>query len=156
MPTLPPCLRGLCLRVLLICLPALIATSCQSGPYPATLLAQGGTDLNKTFNNEPSAVNIRILQLKKRDVFDSATDAELKSADLKDKPWVTSYSEAKVRVGKAREIEVMVQPEVLFLGIVGLFNEKDGDWRTVIDIDTLSSDKLVFDKYALSVQPREE
>ena len=101
-------------------------------------------------------MNIRILQMKKRDVFDSATDAELKSADLKDKPWVTSYSEAKVRVGKAREIEVMVQPEVLFLGIVGLFNEKDGDWRTVIDIDTLSSDKLVFDKYALSVQPREE
>lgn len=145
---------------LTLCLAAMLAAfsmaSCTSGPYASNLMVVGGEDLNKTFNDKPSAVNIRILQLKKKDVFESATDAELRSPKLKDATWLESYSEAKVRVGKTREIEITIQPEVLFLGIVGLFNEKEGNWRAVIDIDTLSSDKLVFDKYAFSAEPRDQ
>jgi len=143
-----------------LCLVAVLAanglTSCTSGPYATNLMVVGGEDLNKTFNDKPSAVNLRILQLKKKDVFESATDAELRSPKLKEATWHESYSEAKVRVGKTREIEITIQPEVLFLGIVGLFNEKEGNWRAVIDVGSLSSDKLVFDKYAFSKEPREQ
>tara|TARA_R110002072_G_scaffold46591_10_gene129234 strand:+ start:275388 stop:275846 length:459 start_codon:yes stop_codon:yes gene_type:complete len=127
---------------------------CQSGPYEAMLLVQGGENLNKTADSKPSSVSIRILQLKKKDDFESATDEELFAKDLKKQPWVVSYKEAKVRVGIERELDVVIQPEVKFLGVVAMFNEVDGQWRSVIDVDTLAANKLVFDEYEFSAEPR--
>ena len=141
-------------RLLFACTATLLA-SCASGPYAAKLFVEGGEQLNPTFDSLPSSVNIRIVQLKKKDAFESATDAELFSPDLKKQPWVVSYQEAKVRVGLMREVEITIQPEVLFLGIVGMFNETDGEWRSVIDVSTLDSNKLVFNEYKFSAEPRQ-
>jgi len=118
-------------------------------------MVQGGDHLNPTVDTKPSSVNIRIVQLKKKDAFESASDDELFSPDLKKQPWVVSYQEAKVRVGLEREVEIVIQPEVLFLGIVGVFNETDGEWRKVIDVDTLADSKLVFNEYKFSAEPRQ-
>lgn len=142
-------------RFLSIALAASLLTGCTATPYDAKLIVQGGDMLNPTFDSKPSSVNIRIVQVKQKDAFESASDQELFSPDLKTKPWVIAYQEAKVRVGMEREVDIVIQPEVLYLGIVGMFNETDGEWRSVIGVDQLKTDKLVFNEYKFSAEPRQ-
>ncbi|MFT4542031.1 MAG: type VI secretion system VasD/TssJ family lipoprotein [Planctomycetota bacterium] len=139
---------------------ALAATlaSCASGPYQTTLHVQGGEKLNPTFNNEPSSVNIRIVQMKDREAFDNATEEQLLSEDLTDRaknPWVIALQDATVRVALPGELPVAIKADVRFVGIVGMFNESNGQWRAVLDVDTLNNVRLVFDNYAFSSEPIE-
>ena len=128
--------------------------ACASGPYSTTLLVAGGDALNPTFDAQPSAVPIRIVQLKDAQAFLSATEAELFDDDLRKQSWVVAYQEGKVRVSLEREIAIEIQPEVRFLGIIGMFNETDGEWKAVVDVADIESKKLVFDGYRFSAEPR--
>lgn len=135
---------------------ATLLAGCASGPYQTKLMVKGGDNLNPTFDSAPSKVNIRIVQLKSKNDFLDAKDEELRADGLKSKSWVVDCQEAKVRVGSEQELEVMIQPEVRFLGIVGLFNEFTSDWKTIVDVNTINDNKLVFDQYKLSTEPREQ
>lgn len=130
-----------------------VLAACASGPYEAKLVVAGGDGLNPTFDEKPSAVPIRIVQLKDKQAFLSATEEELFGDDLKKQPWVLAYQEGKVRVSLEREIDLEIQPEVRFLGIVGMFNETDGEWKAVLDVNDLGSRKLLFDGYRFSSEP---
>jgi len=134
---------------------ATLFAACASGPYTTKLMVEGSDQLNPTFDEKPSAVPIRIVQLKDKQAFLSATEEELFGEDLRKQSWVIAYQEGKVRVSLEREIEIEIQPEVRFLGIVGMFNETDGDWKAVIDCGDLDDKKLVFDGYRFSAEPRD-
>lgn len=151
----PRASRCLAQRTHAVLLFATLLAACSSGPYKTRLMVTGGDRLNPTFDDQPSAVPIRIVQLKDKQAFLSATEEELFGEDLKKQSWVIAYQEGKVRVSLEREIEIEIQPEVRFLGIVGMFNETDGEWKAVIDCNDLDEQKLVFDGYRFSAEPRD-
>lgn len=134
---------------------ATLLGACASGPYTTKMVVEGGDQLNPTFDEKPSAVPIRIVQLKDKQAFLSATEEELFSDDLKKQSWVIAYQEGKVRVSLERELEIEIQPDVRFLGVIGMFNETDGEWKAVLDVSDLDSKKLVFDGYRFSAEPRD-
>ncbi|MBP8300985.1 MAG: type VI secretion system lipoprotein TssJ [Planctomycetes bacterium] len=133
-----------------------IATACASGPYAAELLAEGGPKLNPTFDDKPSAVNIRILPLKDKEAFDNATLADLRSdpPNLAAGTWVPPHKDTIVYVGQKNWIEVEVKPEVRFFGIYGLFNDDSGTPRAVIGVDELAGKKLVLDGFQITLTER--
>lgn len=139
-------------------LTGLLGTACASGPYTARLLTQGGPRLNPTFDDEPSAVNIRVLPLIDREAFDNAENDELEAEEpkLPANAWEPPHKEAVVYVGKQAMVEVTVKPKVKFLGIYGIFNEATGENRLVVSVDDIADKKLVFDNFAIQLQDRQE
>ena len=134
----------------------LLAAACASGPYTAEMLAEGGAQLNPTFDKQPSAVNVRVFRLIDRAAFDNANEADLRAEKpvLTAGAWVAPHGEHVVYVGQKSWIPVEIKPEVKFVGVFGLFNEDTGTHRRVLTIDELKAQKLVFDGFQIAVEPR--
>lgn len=133
-----------------------LATACTSGPYAAELLAEGGAKLNPTFDDKPSAVNIRILPLKDKEAFANASLQDLRSdpPNLAAGTWVPPHKDEVVYVGQKNWIEIEVKPEVRYFGVYGLFNDESGTPRQVISTDELAGKKLVFDGFNITLIER--
>jgi type VI secretion system VasD/TssJ family lipoprotein len=133
-----------------------LAGACASGPYAAELLAEGGAKLNPTFDDKPSAVNIRILPLKDKEAFTNASIQDLRSdpPNLAPGTWAPPHKDEIVYVGQKNWIEVEVKPDVRFFGVYGLFNDETGNQRQIVSVDELAGKKLVLDGFNITLTER--
>jgi len=151
-PACAPLLASLALTAL--------AAGCASGPYKTALQVQSTKQLNLTFDEKPSSVNIRVFQLIDQGPFldTGRTTAELFSDDpgLPAQTWVQPVVDADVYIDSTADIEIEIKPKVRFLGIVAVFNEQDGESRVLLPVDDIDDKKLFFDRYSLSVRDRDD
>lgn len=130
--------------------------ACATGPRTVEVLAQGAAKLNPTFDGQPSAVNVRLFPLVAKEAFENATDQDLQAdpPKLETTSWVAPHKEAVVYVGQRNWVPLELQPQVRFVGVLGLFNESTGTHRVVVEASKLASEKLVFEQFSIGLQPR--
>lgn len=150
--------RGPAARLLPHAVAALLLAGCASGPYTTKILMQGSEQLNPTFDGASSAVNVRLFPIVDAAGFENASDDDL----LQDPPklpassWLEPHVETVVYVGQSQALEIEIKPTVRFIGVLGLFNEEQGDHRALLSVDDIDDSKLVFDGFRFTIEPRGE
>ena len=112
-------------------------------------------DLQPGQNGKSSAENLKEVS---DDAGDDASDDDL----LQDPPklpassWLEPHVETVVYVGQSQALEIEIKPTVRFIGVLGLFNEEQGDHRALLSVDDIDDSKLVFDGFRFTIEPRGE
>lgn len=135
----------------------LLAAACASGPYQAELLAVGAERLNPSFDQKPSAVNVRLVPLIDKDAFLNASDEDLR-ADPPKLPagtWTPPHKDDVVYVGQKCWIELEIKPNVRYVGVIGTFQESHPNQRQLLEVGDLKKKKLMFADFGIEVATRE-
>lgn len=155
-PSLRSCRRA-SVRFLAGLLAVALPTACASGPYQAEVLAVGAAKLNPTFDQKPSAVNIRLVALQDKDAFLNASDADLRAdpPKLPSGTWTPPHKDDVVYVDQKCWIDFEIKPGVRYVGVVGMFNEEHPNQRLLLEVGELKKKKLVFADFAVALADRE-
>lgn len=141
------CTAGFVIAAIVSAMPCL--TGCATGPVTRTVYLKGETGLNPNSQNKSTPVNVRIYQLTDNASFEAADFDSLWEDDegaLADSLLAMSEHVVTVTQDEAR-IPVVTKEDVLFIGVVGLFNQQHGAWRQCVPVDDVEDWRFSFSEF---------
>lgn len=123
----------------------LVGGGCARGkgddrPKPYRLCLQTSPRLN-WYDGREHALYVRIFHLSSRDAFERADLASLRARDAELPGQTAPTTDRNVLPGGTIDMEVLVEPRTVFLGIVGHYFEPGGESKRLVPVADLDDEE---------------